>query len=154
MGKSCYSKRYREALEVSAKLHRQQTRKGTSVPYLAHLLHVSALVWEAGGDEDQAIAALLHDTIEDQGGPKTLEKIRERFGKRVVRIVWDCSDHEGPKPKAPWIERKRRHVESLAGVRDDSLVVVAADKVHNVESIVSELQSSGRMVWSRFNAPP
>jgi (p)ppGpp synthase/HD superfamily hydrolase len=154
MADPCYSKRYRDALEMSAKLHRHQRRKGTDVPYLAHLLHVSAMVWEAGGDEDQAIAALLHDAVEDHGGSTTLEKIRKRFGKRVARIVWDCSDSDGPKRKAPWVERKTRHVEALAGARDDCLVVIAADKVHNVESLVAELQSSGRAVWSRFNAPP
>ncbi len=154
MGKSLYSKRYREALEVSAKLHRRQTRKGTSVPYLAHLLHVSALVWEAGGDEDQAIAGLLHDAVEDHGGAKTLKKVRERFGKRVARIVWDCSDSCGPEDKLPWTERKTNHIQSLAVARDDSLLVVAADKVHNVESLVTALQSSGRGVWERFNAPP
>ena len=139
-----YSKRYRDALDDAAKLHRRQVRKGTDVPYVSHLLHVSALVWESGGTEDQAIAALLHDAVEDQGGAKVLRKIRERYGKHVSRMVWACTDSSTPKTKRPWVERKTRHLAALADAGDDALLVVAADKVVNVESIVGDLQQHGR----------
>jgi (p)ppGpp synthase/HD superfamily hydrolase len=151
-----YSKRYREALDDAAKLHRRQVRKGTDVPYVSHLLHVSALVWESGGTEDQAIAALLHDAVEDQGGAKLLRKIRERYGKRIAKMVWACTDSATAKGKAkrPWVERKTRHLAALAEAGDDALLIVAADKVVNVEAIVADLQQHGRAVWDRFNAPP
>ncbi len=149
-----YSKRYRDTLEHAAKLHRRQVRKGTDIPYVSHLLHVSALVWESGGDEDQAIAALLHDAVEDQGGAKVLAKIRERYGKDVARMVWACTDSSSPKGKRPWIERKTAHLAALADASDAALLVVAADKVVNVEAIVGDLQQHGRNVWDRFNAPP
>jgi (p)ppGpp synthase/HD superfamily hydrolase len=149
-----YSKRYRDALDDAAKLHRRQVRKGTDVPYVSHLLHVSALVWESGGTEDQAIAALLHDAVEDQGGAKVLRKIRERYGKQVSRMVWACTDSATSKDKRPWVERKTRHLAALADAGDDALLIVAADKVVNVEAIVGDLQQHGRTVWDRFNAPP
>jgi (p)ppGpp synthase/HD superfamily hydrolase len=149
-----YSKRYRDALDFAAKLHRRQVRKGTDVPYVSHLLHVSALVWESGGSEDQAIAALLHDAVEDQGGAKVLQKIRERYGKKVSRMVWACSDSSTTGPKRPWVERKTRHLAALADAGDEALLIVAADHVVNVEAIVGDLQQHGRKVWDRFNAPP
>jgi (p)ppGpp synthase/HD superfamily hydrolase len=148
-----YSKRYRDALDFAAKLHRRQVRKGTDVPYVSHLLHVSALVWESGGSEDQAIAALLHDAVEDQGGHKVLRKIRERYGKQVSRMVWACTD-SSTKPKPPWVERKTRHLAALADASDKALLIVAADHVANVEAIVGDLQQHGPKVWERFNARP
>jgi (p)ppGpp synthase/HD superfamily hydrolase len=148
-----YSKRYREALDFSAKLHRRQVRKDTNVPYVSHLLQVSALVWESGGSEDQAIAALLHDAVEDQGGDKVLRKIRERFGKPVARMVWACTDSSTPGRKGPWVERKTKHLSSLAEAREDALLVKAADAVANVEATVADLQQHGPSVWERFNAP-
>jgi (p)ppGpp synthase/HD superfamily hydrolase len=151
---TCYSKRYRQALDDAARLHRKQTRKGTDIPYVAHVLHVSAIVWESGGDEEQAIAALLHDAVEDVGGAKLLSKIRNRYGKRVARIVRDCSDTTSPGAKGPWPKRKRRHLDRLADADADTLLVVAADKVHNVEAVVADLQWQGRAVWDRFDAPP
>jgi (p)ppGpp synthase/HD superfamily hydrolase len=151
---SCYSKRYRQALDDAARLHRRQTRKGTDIPYVSHVLQVSAIVWEAGGDEDQAIAALLHDAVEDVGGAKLLSKIRDRYGKRVARIVRDCSDSTSPGSKRPWLQRKRRYLDRLAEADTDTLLVVAADKVHNVESVVADLQWQGRAVWDRFDASP
>jgi (p)ppGpp synthase/HD superfamily hydrolase len=148
-----YSKRYRDALDDAAKLHRRQVRKKTDIPYVSHLLHVSALVWESGGSEDQAIAALLHDAVEDQGGAKMLRKIRERYGKQVARMVWACTD-SSTKPKPPWVERKTRHLAGLANANDKALLIVAADHVVNVESIVGDLQQHGAKVWERFNASP
>ena len=122
------------------------------MPYIAHLMHVSALVWEAGGSEDQAIAALLHDAVEDQGGPELLEKIRDRYGEPVARMVADCSDSDGVEEPLPWPERKVEHLRHLETAGADSLLVVAADKVNNVESMIAALQEEGSAVWARFNA--
>ena len=152
MAAKAYSKDYRKALDYAAKLHQKQRRKATAVPYVSHLLHVSALVWESGGSEEQAIAALLHDAVEDQGGPDTLAEIRERFGKKVARIVADCSDHDGEGPKAPWADRKLEYLEHLETVKPSSLLVAAADKVHNSETIITSLQDEGSATWDRFNA--
>ncbi|HHJ14715.1 MAG TPA: HD domain-containing protein [Gammaproteobacteria bacterium] len=112
-----------------------QARKGTRIPYLSHLLAVSALVLESGGDEDQAIAALRHDAVEDQGGRPALEEIRRRYGDRVAAIVEGCSDTDVI-PKPPWKERKQAYVDHLAEAQPDVLLVSLADKVHNLRSIV------------------
>lgn len=151
MGK-LYGKRYRRALDDAARWHRRQTRKGTDVPYVAHLLSVSSLVWSHGGDEDTAIAALLHDVVEDQGGPEALAQIRKRYGKKVARIVDDCSDTTNPAHKPPWVDRKRGHIEHLSGARSDTLLVVAADKTDNLESILADFIGLGDELWDRFNA--
>jgi len=125
-----YSPAFREALDFAADLHRTQIRKATSIPYISHLLAVCAFVWEDGGDEAEAIAALLHDAVEDQGGLETLEAIRARFGDRVAGIVLACSDATDM-PKPPWRERKQRYVNSLAHADKSVLRVTAADKLHN-----------------------
>jgi len=148
---------FSEALGFAADLHRQQVRKGTSIPYISHLLAVSALVLEHGGDEDQAIAALLHDALEDQGasypgGVNGLrEAIRGRFGARVLRLVEGCTDAD-QHPKPPWLDRKRAYIEHLAEVSDDVLLVSLADKLHNAKSILTDLHRHGESVWARFNA--
>jgi (p)ppGpp synthase/HD superfamily hydrolase len=147
-----YGKRYRRALDDAARWHRCQTRKGTDVPYVAHVLTVSSLVWSHGGDEDTAIAALLHDVVEDQGGLEALELIRKRYGKKVARIVDDCSDTISPTDKPPWVDRKRAHIEHLAGAAPDTLLVVAADKTDNLESILADFIALGDELWGRFNA--
>lgn len=151
MGKP-YGKRYPRALKDSARWHKRQTRKGTAIPYIAHPLLVSSLVWSHGGDEDIAIAALLHDVVEDQGGSEALELIRKRYGERVARIVADCSDTTSPDGKPPWIERKRAHIEHLSRVGPDTLLVVAADKTDNLESILADFIALGDELWGRFNA--
>jgi (p)ppGpp synthase/HD superfamily hydrolase len=141
--------RYQDALVYAARLHADQLRKGTSVPYLAHLLSVSALVLENGGDEDQAIAALLHDAVEDQGGLDTLQDIEQRFGKRVARIVAGCTDsYETPKPA--WRSRKEAYIEHLSSTTGDDLLVALADKVHNARTIVSDLKANGEHTWNKF----
>jgi len=141
--------RFTQALEYAAQLHREQFRKGTTIPYIAHLLSVAALVLEAGGTEDQAIAALLHDGPEDQGGDATLQVIRERFGEPVARMVAACSDtYEVPKPE--WRPRKEKYLAHLAGVDADALLVSMADKLHNVRSIAADYHVIGDAVWSRF----
>jgi (p)ppGpp synthase/HD superfamily hydrolase len=148
-----HSPRYIEALQWAAQLHLRQHRKGKEVPYISHLIAVSALVWEDGGDEEQAIAALLHDAIEDAG--VSAEQIAARFGERVARIVVDCTDTAGPtgrgQQKEPWLVRKRRYLELLQVVELDSLQVSAADKAHNARDQMLDARRDPE-TWSRFNA--
>lgn len=144
------SSRFEEALILATRLHTNQVRKGTRIPYVAHLLAVTALVLEDGGDEDQAIAALLHDAVEDQGGIETLDEIRKLFGERVAHIVEGCSDSfESPKP--PWKERKVNYLRHLREANIDVLRVSLADKLHNACSILRDLQQNGDVIWERFN---
>jgi (p)ppGpp synthase/HD superfamily hydrolase len=143
------TERFDRAFAYARHLHRKQPRKGTEVPYIAHLLGVTALVLEDGGDEDQAIAALLHDAVEDQGGQQTLEEIRERFGDHIADIVKACSDSiETPKP--PWRERKERYLEHLRHAGSDVQRVSRADKLNNARAILRNLKESGDEVWERF----
>ena len=143
------SSRFREALWLAAFLHADQWRKGTDIPYVAHLLAVSSLVLEHGGSEDAAIAGLLHDSVEDQGGRTVLEQIASRFGPSVAAIVEACSDStETPKP--PWRARKERYIAHLAGVTRETLLVSLADKLHNARSILSDYRQIGEVLWERF----
>jgi len=145
--------RYRSALVWAAELHDGHVRKATAVPYLSHLLAVSGLVLEFGGDEDEAIAGLLHDTLEDTA--LTRAELEERFGPRVAEIVARCSDTE-VQPKPPWRQRKERFVARLGTFADDegTLRVVAADKVHNTRSMLADHRRLGPALWERFNAGP
>ena len=143
------SRRFDDAFLYAASLHATQTRKGTGVPYLAHLMSVAALVLEDGGDEDEAIAALLHDSVEDQDA--TVDQIRERFGDKVARIVDACTDSD-VKPKPPWEERKTRYVEHARHAPPDVVRVSAADKLHNARSVLADYRVLGDELWSRFNA--
>ena len=141
--------RYNEALSYAETLHRSQLRKGTSIPYISHLMTVSALVLEHGGDEDQAIAGLLHDAAEDQGGEATLADIKTRFGNSVAAIVADCTDSwEEPKPE--WRPRKEAYIESLFKKPQASLLVSLADKTHNAEAILHDYHEIGDDIWARF----
>jgi (p)ppGpp synthase/HD superfamily hydrolase len=142
--------RFDEAFRFAHELHRTQPRKGTSIPYISHLMMVAALVLEHGGNEDQAIAALLHDAPEDQGGAETLAEIRRRFGDVVARIVADCTD-SWTEPKPPWRARKEAYIERLPQKPRDSLVVSLADKTHNAEAILMDYRVLGDDLWSRFN---
>jgi (p)ppGpp synthase/HD superfamily hydrolase len=142
--------RFEEALVLANRLHANQTRKGTNTPYVAHLLAVAALVIENGGKEDEAIAALLHDAIEDQGGQKTRDEIRRRFGDIVVSIVNGCTDTDQV-PKPPWRERKEEYVARLRKEPSDSVRLVSlADKVHNARAIIADHSQIGDAVWARF----
>lgn len=142
--------RFDAALGYAAKLHRTQTRKAGDVPYVGHLLSVAGLVIEAGGTEDQAIAALLHDGPEDQGGEQTLAEIRAKFGDAVADIVAECSDtFETPKP--PWCQRKQAYINHLDGVSDATILVSMADKLDNVRAILRDLRLVGPDVWQRFS---
>lgn len=141
--------RFSAALAYANELHGLQVRKGTSIPYVAHLLSVAALVIEHGGDEDEAIAGLLHDAVEDQGGQATLASIRGRFGDRVAEIVAACSDTDVV-PKPPWRFRKEQYIAGIAHKSQSALLVSLADKVHNARSIAADLASAGESVWERF----
>lgn len=147
------SARFRDAMAMAAELHAGQTRKGTDIPYVAHLLGVTALVLEDGGDEDEAVAALLHDAAEDQGGAPTLARIRAAFGDRVAGIVEELSDSmDGtPEARAPWIARKRAYLGRVAHHSASARRVSLADKLHNVTAIVRDLRVHGPAVWDRFN---
>jgi (p)ppGpp synthase/HD superfamily hydrolase len=145
--------RFSEALVLAAALHREQTRKGSDIPYVSHLLAVSAIVLENGGDEEEAIAALLHDAAEDQGGEPTLELIGRLFGPKVKEIVAECSDtFEQPKPA--WPQRKQAYIDKLRydEVSRSALLVSAADKLHNLTATVNDLRTHGVEVWSHFNS--
>ena len=144
--------RYGNALTWAEELHRAQLRKGKPVPYISHLISVSVMVWEDGGSEDQAIAALLHDAIEDAG--QSHGSIAERFGIPVADIVRDCTDTSeeiSPEHKEPWLLRKRRYIASLEAKPSDSLLVTAADKAHNAADMVLDSRRDPAM-WSKFNA--
>jgi (p)ppGpp synthase/HD superfamily hydrolase len=150
------TRRFDLALHFASGLHHRQLRKGTATPYIAHLLSVCALVLENGGDEDQAIAALLHDAVEDQGGPPTLDTIRHLFGERVANAVESCSDStvSDPTKKLPWRERKEKYLAHLRGTNNkDVLLVTAADKLHNARAILSDYRELREKLWQRFNAP-
>ena len=149
MGKLKFSPRFGNAFELANNLHINQYRKGTDVLYISHLLAVTALVMEAGGDEDLAIAALLHDAVEDQGGIELLDKIKEEFGSRVAQIVKGCSD-SFKIPKPPWIERKQNYLKYLKTADRDVLLVSQADKLHNARSILLDLLYHGEATWGKF----
>lgn len=146
------SERLVRGFALATELHAGQMRKGTTIPYLSHLLAVASLVAEDGGDEDQVIAALLHDSAEDQGGQEVLDRIARDFGPRVTGIVRDCSDSLQPlgSEKAPWQERKEAAVRKLHELPSKSLLVVAADKLHNLRSTAADLGLEGPDVWNRF----
>ncbi|MGH2721647.1 MAG: HD domain-containing protein [Actinomycetota bacterium] len=151
--------RFAEALELANRLHGAQTRKGGTVPYVSHLLAVTALVLEAGGDEDEAIAALLHDAIEDQGDQVTIGELEERFGPRVRAIVEGCSDTElpgageiGERGPANSLRRKQLYLRHLDDVGDESVLRVSlADKLHNARTILADRRASDDGVFGRFN---
>ena len=141
--------RFQQALVWATELHATQTRKASDVPYVAHLLAVAAIVLEHGGDEDEAISALLHDAIEDQGGPPTGEEIRRRFGDRVYEIVLGCTDAQAT-PKPPWKVRKEHHLAAMRSASRSVCLVVAADKLHNVNSMIGDYRRLGEVLWERF----
>lgn len=145
------TQKFESALIYATRLHANQRRKVGDIPYVAHLLAVAALVLDDGGSENEAIAALLHDAVEDQGGLSTRMTIRREFGEEVVAIVDGCTEFCGT-PKPPWAERKARYIEQIrmgsASVRRVSL----ADKLHNIRSLVMAWETQGEAVWQHFNA--
>jgi (p)ppGpp synthase/HD superfamily hydrolase len=140
---------FESALKYASRLHAKQTRKGSDAPYVSHLLAVAAIVLEHGGTEKEAIAALLHDAVEDQGGQATLVEIRRRYGKRVAGIVAACSDTD-QLPKPPWRERKEVYVKRLRSEPYSVRLVVAADKLHNARHLLSSYRVQGEDLWPHF----
>lgn len=133
-------------------VHQGQRRKGTGIPYIAHILGVTAIAMEYGANEDEAIAALLHDAAEDGGGEETLAYIRAQFGDAVADIVLGCSDSlvEDPEDKLPWLERKENYLAHLENASASVCLVSAADKLHNVRSIIRDYHEHGEDIWNRF----
>lgn len=142
--------RFTKALEYACQLHAQQVRKGSGAPYVAHLLAVAAIALEHGAGEDEAIAALLHDAVEDQGGSSRLVEIRERFGSAVAHIVDGCTDADTI-PKPPWRQRKEQYLARLGSHSRSVHLVCAADKLHNVRSVIAEYRQRGESLWQFFN---
>jgi GTP pyrophosphokinase len=142
--------RFRRAFLFAADKHARQTRKASTIPYISHLMGVASLVLEFGGDEDMAIAALLHDVVEDCGGAPMLTEVRRRFGKRVAKIVDGCTDSD-TYPKPPWRERKETYIRHLRRADAETRLVSAADKLNNVRSILSDYREVGETIWARFN---
>ena len=144
------SERFTAALVLACELHRAQARKATQIPYVAHLLAVAAIALEHGATEDEAIAALLHDAVEDQGGAQTASRIRERFGEAVTAIVVGCTDTDVV-PKPPWRARKERYIAHVKTATASVRLVSASDKLHNARSIVADYRELGDALWGRFN---
>jgi (p)ppGpp synthase/HD superfamily hydrolase len=143
------SERFTEALVYATQLHAEQARKGSGVPYIAHLLGVASIALEYGASEDEAIAALLHDAIEDQGGAATREEIRRRFGDNVTAIVEGCTDAD-TEPKPPWKQRKEAYIKHIATASSSVLLVSCADKLYNARSILKDYRGLGDLLWERF----
>lgn len=142
--------RFRRAFLFAADKHSGQTRKASAIPYIAHLMGVASLVLEFGGDEDMAIAALLHDVVEDCGGVPMLNEVRRKFGAHVAKIVDGCTDSY-TEPKPPWRERKEVYIDHLRKADAETRLVSAADKLNNVRSILSDYREVGESIWARFN---
>jgi (p)ppGpp synthase/HD superfamily hydrolase len=153
-GPTTLTSRFVEAFAYAARVHADDRRKGSDVPYLSHPMAVASLVLEHGGDEDQAVAALLHDVAEDHGGEERLSEIRARWGAAVERIVRDCSDSLLPEgaEKAPFRPRKQAYLERLEVAPDPSALVALADKLHNARCILRDLVDRGDALWDRFTA--
>ena len=143
------TERFTDAVAYALRLHARQRRKFSGAPYAAHLLAVAATVLEHGGTEDEAIAALLHDAVEDQGGQAARAAIAERFGERVARVVEACSDSDTT-PKPPWRERKERYLADLRHAPPAVRLIVAADKLHNVRSLLADYHREGDALWRHF----
>ena len=143
------TRRFDEALLYARHVHGGQVRKGSSIPYFAHLLGAAVIAIEFGANEDQAIAALLHDAVEDQGGQPRLDDIRLRFGEDVARMVDACTDTD-VQPKPDWRPRKEAYLKHLETAPVDALLVSLSDKIHNAEAILSDLRAIGDEIWTRF----
>ncbi|AFY55880.1 guanosine polyphosphate synthetase/pyrophosphohydrolase [Rivularia sp. PCC 7116] len=142
--------KFEQALIYATQLHANQTRKVDKIPYISHLMSVSALILEAGGTEDEAIAGLLHDAIEDQGGKATREEIRQKFGETVVEIVDGCTETDIT-PKPPWKERKIDYIENIRKGSDSVKLVSFADKLHNARSLLIGYRNKGDKLWDYFS---
>lgn len=156
------TQRFVQAMHYAHRWHASQTRKGTGIPYLSHLLTVAAIALEHGADEDEAIAALLHDSLEDgphnTGEPRAQieQQIREHFGERVLQIILGCTDTESDgsrgEPKENWKERKTAYLKHLETANASVLLVAASDKLHNARCILRDFRQLGDELWQRFSA--
>jgi GTP pyrophosphokinase len=154
-GPALLGERFDRALVYAAQIHAAQVRKGNNVPYISHLMAASSLVLEHGGNEDEAIAALLHDAAEDQGGEPRLDDIRHRFGEAVADIVRGCSDSlvVDPAMKEEWHARKRRYIKHLASASPSVRLVSCADKLHNARCTLADLRRDGAgATYGKFNS--
>ncbi len=142
--------RFLRAFNFAAEKHSGQTRKASTIPYIAHLMGVASTVLEFGGDEDLAIAALLHDVVEDCGGAPMLKEVRRQFGPRVAKVVDGCADSD-TYPKPPWRERKETYIQHLKSADAGTRLVSAADKLNNVRSILADYREVGESIWARFH---
>lgn len=149
------TERFHKALELALLVHGRDTRKASNIPYFAHLMSVSSLVLSDGGSEDEAIAALLHDTLEDHPGEVTRDQIQAWFGTRVCQLVEICTDtpedYEGGE-KPQWLERKLAYLAHLKDAQPEDLRVPLADKLDNARSILSDYRLLGDKLWERFHA--
>ncbi len=143
------SEKFTEALVYATQLHETQIRKGSGVPYIAHLLGVASIALEYGANESEAIAALLHDAIEDQGGAKIRDEIQQRFGETVAQIVEGCTDTDLT-PKPPWRDRKEAYLAHISHTSASVRLVSAADKLYNAQSILKDYRQIGDEIWQRF----
>ncbi|MBE9033635.1 HD domain-containing protein [aff. Roholtiella sp. LEGE 12411] len=143
------SERFTAALTYATQLHANQVRKSSGIPYVAHLLGVTSIALEYGANEDEAIAALLHDAVEDQGGAATREEIRRRFGDNVTAIVDGCTDADTT-PKPPWRKRKEAYIAHIPTASPSVLLVSSADKLYNAQSIIKDYRVLGESLWERF----
>ncbi|HYK50858.1 MAG TPA: HD domain-containing protein [Terriglobales bacterium] len=143
-------KRLQRAFRYAAEKHAGQTRKQSAVPYLSHLMAVTSLVLEGGGDEDMAMAALLHDVVEDCGGMPRLREVHKKFGARVAKIVEGCTDSFSD-PKLPWIVRKKEYIKRLKHEDAETRLVSASDKLHNVRTVMTDYRQDGESIWKRFS---
>ena len=144
------SLRFRRAITAALNFHREQTRKGGTVPYISHVLAVTSIVQEYGGTEDEAIAALLHDAVNNGGGQEALDEIARKFSAKIADIVWDCADTL-EFPKSPWRDRKETFLRRLPDLSDSTRLVIAADKLHNARCLLADLRSQGDEVWASFS---
>jgi (p)ppGpp synthase/HD superfamily hydrolase len=143
------TERFTRALTLACDLHRTQSRKGTQVPYVAHLLGVASIALEHGASEDEAIAAVLHDAVEDQGGAPTLARIRAEFGDVVADIVDGCTDTD-VEPKPPWRARKEEYIAGVSKKSPSTRLVSASDKLHNARALLADYRIVGEELWGRF----
>lgn len=148
------TKRFSRAVEYAIAAHLGDVRKGTSIPYISHLVQVAGLVLEFGGTEEEAIGGLLHDAAEDAGGEATLADIREAFGPEVEQVVRENSDSitDSKAEKAPWRERKEQYIAAISHKSESALIVSICDKIHNARSLITDTRALGPSHWSRFNA--
>lgn len=144
------SPRFEKALAFAARLHADQLREGTAIPYLAHFLGTASIALEYGANEEEATAALLHDAVEDQGGVATLDEIRRQFGETVAEIVQGCSDSLDS-PKLPWRKRKEAYLTHLRRASSSVRLVAASDKLHNARAILRDYRAVGEALWKRFS---